>query len=142
MRREELRASKIMGERVFTNPKIQVHWNTELADVLGDAQVEGVVVKNNKTGETHTWDQVKGLFLAIGHEPNTAPFRQWLAHDETGYLKVTPGTTYTEIEGVFACGDAVDHVYRQAITAAGTGCMAAIEAERWIEAREHAAKHG
>ena len=141
-RRDQLRASKIMAERVMHNPKIEVHWNTELDDVLGESQVEGVVVHRNTTGQKETWSQIKGVFLAIGHEPNTAPFRPWIQHDETGYLITQPGSPRTEHEGVYACGDAVDKTYRQAVTAAGTGCQAAIEAERWIEAREHAAKHG
>ena len=142
VRRHELRASKIMAERVLANPKIEVHWNTELEDVLGDKQVEGVVIRRNKTGESVTMSQIKGVFLAIGHEPNTAPFRPWIEHDETGYLITLPGSPRTTHEGVYACGDAVDKTYRQAITAAGTGCQAAIEAERWLEAKDHAEKHG
>lgn len=135
VRRDELRASKIMQERVFSNDKIQVHWNTELDDVLGANDVEGIRVVNNRTGEKEDWPQVKGLFLAIGHKPNTEPFVRWLEHDETGYLVTKPDSTYTSVEGVFACGDVQDRIYRQAITAAGTGCMAALDAERWLEAR-------
>jgi len=138
VRRDVLRASKIMAERVMSNEKIQVHWNSELIEVLGDKTVDGVRVQNRLTGEEQTWDSVKGVFLAIGHEPNTRAFRPWLDHDETGYLIPTPaGTPRTKVPGVFVAGDAADHVYRQAVTAAGTGCMAAIEAERWLEARAH-----
>ncbi len=138
VRRDVLRASKIMQERVFGNPKIEVHWNTEMIEVLGDKTVEGVRVRDTKTGAVQQWDAVKGVFLAIGHQPNTGPFQPWLDHDETGYLIPTPaGTPRTKIPGVYVAGDAADHVYRQAITAAGTGCMAAIEAERWLEAKAH-----
>ena len=142
VRRHELRASKIMQERVLHNDKIVVHWNTEMTDVLGDSKIAGIRVRNNVTGEETDWNHIQGVFLAIGHEPNTAPFRPWINHDELGYLLPTPGAASTTIPGVFVCGDAADHVYRQAITAAGTGCMAAIEAERWLEAQAHAAKHG
>ena len=142
VRRDQLRASKIMGERVFANPKITVHWNTEMTDVLGQHEVEGLVVRDTVTGATQRWDHIRGIFLAIGHQPNTKAFLPWLDHDEQGYLVVVPGTARTNISGVFACGDAQDKVYRQAVSAAGTGCMAAIEAERWLEAREHEQKHG
>ena len=136
VRRDELRASKIMQKRVFDNEKLVVHWNTEVVDVLGDKEVEGIRVRNNQTGDETDWTNIKGLFLAIGHTPNSGPFREWLKHDETGYLVTAPDSTYTDIPGVFACGDIQDHTYRQAVTAAGSGCMAAIDAERWLEAKE------
>ncbi len=135
-RREELRASKIMQNRAFDNDKIEFIWNTEVIDVLGDQQVEGIEVINNETGETSVMDDVTGFFLAIGHTPNTKPFEGWLDMDEDGYILTEGASTYTNVPGVFAAGDAQDHVYRQAVTAAGTGCKAAIDAERWL------AKHG
>ncbi len=135
VRRDELRASKIMQQRVFDNEKIEVHWNTEVVDVLGEKEVEGIRVVANKTGEEMDWPHIKGFFLAIGHTPNSGPFVDALDHDETGYLITRPDSTATNVPGVFACGDVQDHTYRQAITAAGTGCMAALEAERWLEAR-------
>ncbi|MDP4820350.1 MAG: thioredoxin-disulfide reductase, partial [Saprospiraceae bacterium] len=122
VRRDELRASKIMQERVINNEKIQMHWNTEITEIIGDKVVEGIEVVNNKTGEKSTI-AVKGLFVAIGHKPNTDLFKGWLDMDDTGYLITKPGTSKTNIEGVFASGDAQDKVYRQAVTAAGTGCM-------------------
>lgn len=131
VRRDELRASKIMQERVFNSPNIVVHWNTEAQEVLGKDGVEGVRVLNNKTKEESVIP-VKGFFVAIGHKPNTDIFRGWLDMDETGYILTKPGSTHTNIEGVFASGDAQDHVYRQAVTAAGTGCMAALDAERYL----------
>lgn len=132
-RRDSFRASKIMADRTLNNPKIQVIWDTEVVEVLGDDKsMTGVVLKNLKTGVTQEM-QLQGLFLAIGHKPNTDLFREYLELNETGYIKTKPGTSYTNIEGVFAAGDVQDHVYRQAITAAGTGCMAAIDAERWLE---------
>lgn len=134
-RRDSFRASKIMQERVMANPKIQIHWNTVIEDILGEKEVTGVVLKNVETNETTTLP-VKGYFAAIGHKPNTDIFKGWVDMDETGYIQTQSGSTYTNIPGVFACGDAQDHVYRQAITAAGTGCMAAIDAERWLA--EHA----
>ncbi len=137
VRRDELRASKIMGERTINNPKITVHWNTEVQDVLGvdEGKVVGLQVLNNKT---HQVSEVKsdGLFLAIGHRPNTEIFADQLPTDEKGYLQTIPGKTATKIEGVFACGDCQDSFYRQAVTAAGTGCMAAIETERFLESIE------
>lgn len=135
-RRDQLRASKIMQERARANEKITFIWNTVVEDVLGDTQVEGVVLRNVKTGDISTLP-VKGLFVAIGHKPNTEIFRGWLDMDEIGYIRTRPGSTYTTIPGVFACGDAQDHVYRQAVTAAGTGCMAAIDAERWLAEHLH-----
>jgi len=135
-RRDELRASKIMQERAFENDKIEFVWNTEVIDVLGDQSVEGLEVINNETGATYTMDDVTGFFLAIGHTPNTGPFEGWLDMDEKGYIETKPDSTYTNIPGVFASGDAQDNEYRQAVTAAGTGCKAAIDAERWL------AEHG
>jgi thioredoxin reductase (NADPH) len=131
VRRDELRASKIMQERVMKTPNIEVHWNTETVEVLGDEAVTGIRVKQNKTGEESILP-VQGFFVAIGHKPNTDIFKGWLDMDETGYLITKPGRTLTNIEGVFASGDAQDNVYRQAVTAAGTGCMAALDAERYL----------
>jgi thioredoxin reductase (NADPH) len=130
-RRGALRASKIMQERARSNPKVYFIWNTVVEDVLGDKEVTGIVLKNVESGVTSTL-AVQGLFLAIGHRPNTAIFRGWLELDERGYIRTLPDSTYTNVDGVFACGDVQDHVYRQAVTAAGTGCMAAIDAERWL----------
>jgi len=132
-RRDELRASKIMQERAFENDKIEFVWNTEVIDVLGDEEVTGIEVINNETGETRVMDDVTGLFLAIGHTPNTEPFEDWLDMDENAYIRTRPDSTYTNVPGVFASGDAQDDEYRQAVTAAGTGCMAAIDAERWLQ---------
>lgn len=131
VRRDEMRASKIMQERVLNSKNIKVHWNTETLEILGDEEVTGVRIKNNITNEESTLD-VSGFFVAIGHKPNTDIFKGWLDMDETGYLLVKPGTSHTKIEGVFASGDAADKVYRQAVTAAGTGCMAALDAERYL----------
>jgi thioredoxin reductase (NADPH) len=124
-----------MQERAFAHDKIEFLWNTEVTDVLGENAVEGLRLRSTETGEERTLD-VTGFFVAIGHQPNTALFEGWLDMDETGYIQTRPDSTYTDVEGVFACGDAQDHVYRQAVTAAGTGCMAAIDAERWL------AEHG
>lgn len=133
-RRDHFRASKIMAERVMKHPKIQVLWNTEVTEVLGDEKgMNGVILKDTVNGQTRKMD-LQGLFLAIGHKPNTDLFKGILDTNEAGYLKTKPGTTYTNIPGVFASGDVQDPHYRQAITAAGTGCMAAIDAERWLEA--------
>jgi thioredoxin reductase (NADPH) len=132
-RREELRASKVMQQRAFANPKIGWEWNQEVVEVLGDKKtgVTGVKTKNTQTGEDKTL-AMNGLFVAIGHQPNTELFKGQLEMDAVGYIKVQPGTTRTSVPGVFASGDAADPVYRQAVTAAGTGCMAAIDAERWL----------
>jgi len=136
VRKDTLRASKIMQERAMKNPKIEFLWNTEVKEVLGDGtKVTGLKIFNNKTNAESVF-ATEGLFVAIGHVPNTAIFKGQLNLDEKGYLKVQPGSTKTNIEGVFAAGDVADHVYRQAITAAGTGCMAALDAERWLAARE------
>lgn len=135
VRRDELRASQIMQNRVFNTPNIEVHWNTETEEVLGDDKVTGIRVKNRLTGETKELP-VTGFFVAIGHKPNTDIFEGFLDMDETGYLITKPGSTKTNIHGVFASGDAQDKVYRQAITAAGTGCMAALDAERYLVEEE------
>jgi thioredoxin reductase (NADPH) len=131
-RRDALRASKIMQDRAFANPKIEFLWNSVVTDLAGTAALEGAVVRNVETGETSTLP-VTGMFVAIGHRPNTDLFAGVLDTDENGYLVTAPGSSYTNIDGVFACGDVQDHTYRQAITAAGSGCMAAIDAERWLE---------
>ena len=132
VRRDEMRASKAMIHRVNNTPNIEVLFNTETQEIIGDKTVEGALVKNNKTGLSTTLS-VTGFFVAIGHQPNTALFAHTgLNMDENGYLITQPGTTKTNIEGVFAAGDVQDHIYRQAVTAAGSGCMAAIDAERWL----------
>ena len=131
-RRDELRASKIMQQRALANDKIRFQWNSRVVELHGDAKLEGVDVEDTVTGERSRLD-VTGLFVAIGHRPNTDLFKGQLAMEDTGYLITGPGTA-TNVEGVFACGDVQDHTYRQAITAAGSGCMAAIDAERWLEA--------
>ena len=137
-RRDALRASKVMQQRAFANPKIHWEWNQEVVEVLGDkkAGVTGVKTKNTKTGEHRTLP-MNGLFIAIGHEPNTELFRGQLEMDPVGYIKVQVGSTRTSIPGVFASGDAADPTYRQAVTAAGTGCMAAIDAERFLSSGGH-----
>ncbi|MBC7914947.1 MAG: thioredoxin-disulfide reductase [Pyrinomonadaceae bacterium] len=138
VRRDEFRASKAMVHRVLNTPNIQVHYNTETKEILGNGQtVTGVKTINNQTQQESEID-ITGFFVAIGHKPNTDIFKGWLDMDETGYLITKPDTTQTNIEGVFACGDAQDKIYRQAVTAAGTGCMAALEAERYLAAKEHA----
>ena len=131
-RRDTFRASKVMQDRTLKNPKIKVIYDTAVEDIVGENEVTGLKLKNLKTGASSDLT-VTGLFVAIGHQPNTKLFQNQLPTDEAGYLIVQPGTTKTEIPGVFAAGDVADHVYRQAITAAGTGCMAAIDAERWLE---------
>jgi len=131
VRKGEMRASKAMQHRVNSTPNIEVLYNTETKEILGVNGVSGALVFNNQTNEERTLE-VTGFFVAIGHQPNTSIFKGWLDMDETGYIKTIPGTTRTNIPGVFASGDAQDHVYRQAVTAAGTGCMAAIDAERYL----------
>jgi thioredoxin reductase (NADPH) len=136
VRKEEMRASKIMQNRVLNNALIEVHWNTETEEILGDdSGVTGVRVVNNKTGEKKKL-KIQGFFLAIGHKPNTDIFKREIDMDEAGYIKVVPGTTKTNIEGVFAVGDVADRVYRQAVTAAGTGCMGALDAEKFLQMKE------
>jgi thioredoxin reductase (NADPH) len=136
VRRDSLRASKIMQDRAEKNPKIKFLWESTVEEIQGATAVESLKIKNLKTGASSEM-KVTGLFIAIGHEPNTKPFRDMLKTDENGYLIVQPGTTKTNIPGIFAAGDVADHVYRQAVTAAGTGCMAAIDAERFLEAEGH-----
>jgi thioredoxin reductase (NADPH) len=131
VRRDELRASKAMQHRVMNTENIEILWNTETDEILGDKGVEGVRIKNRITQETKEI-KITGFFVAIGHNPNTSIFKGQLDMDETGYLKVRPGSTKTNIKGVFASGDAADKIYRQAVTAAGTGCMAALDAERYL----------
>ncbi|MFO7401226.1 MAG: FAD-dependent oxidoreductase, partial [Actinomycetales bacterium] len=133
-RRDTLRASKIMQDRAFANEKIRFLWNSQVVDILGEDRVTGVRVRNVHTGE-ETELQVTGVFIAIGHEPRSALVKGQVALDEQGYIIVDSPTTRTNIEGVFAAGDVVDHTYRQAITAAGTGCAAALDAERWLAER-------
>ena len=136
-RRDELRASKIMQDRAFANPKIDFLWNSQVTEIMGEQAVTGIGVVNTVTGEPSTLD-VTGLFVAIGHRPNTDLFVGQLDMEpDSGYLITTPDSSYTNVDGVFACGDVQDHTYRQAITAAGSGCMAAIDAERWLEANSH-----
>ena len=131
-RRDEFRASKIMQDRAFANPKIDVLWNHTVTKINGDDKVDGIEVTNTVDGSVSTMP-VTGLFIAIGHRPNTDLFAGVLDMDDAGYLQTQPDSSYTNIEGVFACGDVQDHTYRQAITAAGSGCMAAIDSERWLE---------
>ena len=131
VRRHEMRASNIMAERVKNTPNITIYWNSETDEVLGDKKVEAVRIKNNQTGEKQEIP-VSAFFVAIGHEPNSGIFKGWLDMDEAGYLITTPGTSKTNIEGVFASGDVQDKIYRQAVTAAGSGCMAALDAERYL----------
>jgi thioredoxin reductase (NADPH) len=134
-RRDQLRASKIMQQRAFDNPKLEIVWNTVVTDVLGDEQMTGLRLKDVKTGEEREVE-ADGLFLAVGHKPNTELFRGQLDLDEVGYIKLAGPGTGTNVEGVFAAGDVADHTYRQAVTAAGMGCRAALDAERWLEAQE------
>ncbi|MGA1594991.1 MAG: thioredoxin-disulfide reductase [Ilumatobacteraceae bacterium] len=133
-RRDEFRASKIMQQRAFDNPKIEILWNHTVTEINGADKVESIEVTDTTSGATSTL-AVTGVFIAIGHRPNTDLFTGVLDMDETGYLETVPGSSLTNIEGVFACGDVQDHTYRQAITAAGSGCMAAIDAERWLESQ-------
>ncbi|MEY2792232.1 MAG: Thioredoxin-disulfide reductase [Bacteroidota bacterium] len=135
VRRNEMRASLIMQERVKNNPKIEIHWNSETEEILGDASgVTGIRIKNNQTG-TSSEIALTGFFVAIGHQPNTSIFRGQLEMDAQEYIVTEKGSSRTNVEGVFACGDVQDTIYRQAITAAGSGCMAALDAERWLAAK-------
>jgi thioredoxin reductase (NADPH) len=133
-RRDQLRASNIMQDRARANPKIEFLWNAQVVDILGDTKVSGIAVEDTLTGERSELD-VTGLFVAIGHEPNSSLLKGQLELKENGYVVTFDGTTRTSVEGVFACGDVQDDYYRQAITSAGSGCMAAIDAERWLESR-------
>ncbi|MSO37643.1 MAG: thioredoxin-disulfide reductase [Acidimicrobiia bacterium] len=139
-RRDELRASKIMQERALANPKLVFKWNAVVEALHGENKLEGATLRDTVTGETSEL-AVTGLFVAIGHTPNTSLFTGQLDLDDGGYIVTTPGSTATSIEGVFAAGDVQDHIFRQAVTAAGSGCMAAIETERWLEAERYAAAH-
>lgn len=134
IRKDQMRASKVMQDRVLKAPNIKVYWNTETDEVLGDKTVTGVRIKDNKTGETQEIP-VNGFFVAIGHQPNSDIFKGFIDMDEAGYIKTIPGTTKTNVEGVFASGDVQDKIYRQAVTAAGSGCMAALDAERYLSAK-------
>ena len=131
VRRHEMRASKVMQERVLKTANITMYWNSETDEILGDKKVEAVRIKNNQTGEKQEIP-VSAFFVAIGHQPNSDIFKGWLDMDDAGYLKTIPGTSKTNVEGVFASGDVQDKIYRQAVTAAGTGCMAALDAERYL----------
>jgi thioredoxin reductase (NADPH) len=137
VRRDTFRASKAMQHRVQNTPNIEIHFNSETDEILGDTVVEGARIKNTVDGSMKTID-VTGFFVAIGHTPNTSIFKPWIDMDEQGYIKTKPGSSFTNVEGVFACGDAQDKIYRQAVTAAGSGCMAALDAERWL-AGQHSA---
>ena len=135
-RRDELRASKIMQKRVFDNPKVEICWNSMVEDIQGEKEtgVTGVILKDTISGKVSE-EPCDGIFMAIGHTPNTRIFRDYIDLDQNGYIITKPDSTYTNVEGVFACGDVQDDIYRQAVTAAGTGCMAAIDTERWLESQ-------
>jgi len=136
IRKDQMRASKVMQDRVMNTPNIKMYFNTETEEILGEKTVNAVRIKNNKTGEKQEIP-ISGFFVAIGHEPNSGIFKDYLQTDETGYIQTIPGTSKTNVEGVFACGDVQDKNYRQAVTAAGSGCMAAIDAERFLAAQGH-----
>jgi len=136
VRRDQMRASKIMQDRVLNSPNIKVYWNSETDEILGDKKVEAVRIKNNQTGEMQEIP-VSAFFVAIGHQPNSAIFKDYVDMDETGYILTVPGTTKTNVAGVFAAGDVQDKNYRQAVTAAGSGCMAALDAERYLTSIGH-----
>jgi thioredoxin reductase (NADPH) len=134
IRRDQMRASKVMQDRVIKTPNIKMYWNTDTEEILGENKTEAVRIKNNKTGVVQTIP-VSGFFVAIGHQPNSDIFKGWIDMDEAGYIKTIPGSSRTNIEGVFASGDVQDKIYRQAVTAAGSGCMAALDAERYLSAK-------
>ncbi|MDO8997352.1 MAG: thioredoxin-disulfide reductase [Sediminibacterium sp.] len=136
VRRDQMRASKVMQDRVINTPNIKVYWNSETDEILGDKKVEAVRIKNNQTGDTQEIP-VSAFFVAIGHQPNSAIFKDYVEMDETGYILTVPGTTKTNVAGVFAAGDVQDKNYRQAVTAAGSGCMAALDAERYLTSIGH-----
>lgn len=136
IRKDEMRASKVMQDRVKNTPNIKMYFNTDTDEILGETKVEAVRIKNNKTNETQEIP-ISGFFVAIGHQPNSGIFNGFLEMDEAGYINTIPGSTKTNIEGVFACGDVQDKTYRQAVTAAGSGCMAALDAERYLSAKGH-----
>lgn len=131
VRKGEMRASKVMADRVLATPNIKVYWHSETDEILGDKKVDAVRIKNNETNTTQEIP-VSAFFVAIGHHPNSGIFKEWIDLDDAGYIKTIPGTSKTTIEGVFASGDVQDKIYRQAVTAAGSGCMAALDAERWL----------
>ncbi len=133
--KDAMRASNIMQQRVRNTPNIEIHWNTETKDIVGEESIEKVILKDTKTAEERDL-KVSGFFVAIGHKPNTDIFKDQITMDSSGYLLTEPGSTKTNMEGVFACGDAQDNVYRQAVTAAGTGCMAALDAEKFLAEME------
>ena len=134
VRRDQMRASKVMQERTINTPNIKIYWNSSTDEILGENKVEAVRIKNNVTGEK-TEVPISGFFVAIGHQPNSDIFKGFIDMDETGYIKTIPGTSKTNLEGVFAAGDVQDKNYRQAVTAAGSGCMAALDAERFLSAK-------
>ncbi len=134
VRRDKMRASRVMQERVQQTPNIKIYWNSETDEVLGESRVEGIRIVNARTGEKQVIP-VSGFFVAIGHQPNSGIFADFLQLDEAGYIKTEPGSSRTNIDGVFAAGDVQDKIYRQAVTAAGSGCMAALDAERWLSAK-------
>lgn len=134
IRRDQMRASKVMQDRVLNAPNIKVYWNTDTDEILGENKVNAVRIRNNQTGTTEEIP-ISGFFVAIGHQPNSDIFKDWIDMDETGYIKTVPGTTKTNLEGVFAAGDVQDKNYRQAVTAAGSGCMAALDAERYLTSK-------
>jgi thioredoxin reductase (NADPH) len=134
IRKDMMRASKVMQDRVLKAPNIKVYWNTDTDEVIGDKHVTAVRIKNSKSGEKQEIP-ISGFFVAIGHQPNSDIFKGWLDMDEAGYIKTLAGTSKTNVEGVFAAGDVQDKTYRQAVTAAGSGCMAALDAERWLGAK-------
>lgn len=136
VRRDSMRASQIMQQRVVNTPNIEVCWNSETEEILGEDEVTGVRLYNNITKEKKEIT-VTGFFVAIGHQPNTDIFKGWIDLDANGYIETTPGSSFTNVPGVFACGDAQDHIYRQAVTAAGSGCMAALDGERYLAAKAH-----
>lgn len=136
VRRDTMRASKVMQERVQQTPNIKIYWNSETAEIVGENKTEAVKIKNVKTGDIQTVP-ISGFFVAIGHQPNSGIFKDWIDMDEAGYIKTIPGTSKTNVEGVFAAGDVQDKIYRQAVTAAGSGCMAALDAERYLSAIGH-----
>jgi thioredoxin reductase (NADPH) len=134
IRKDAMRASKVMQQRVLNAPNIKVYWNSETEEIIGDKHVTAMRIRNNKTNETQEIP-ISGFFVAIGHQPNSDIFRNWIDMDEAGYILTVPGTSRTNIEGIFAAGDVQDKTYRQAVTAAGSGCMAALDAERWLGAQ-------
>jgi thioredoxin reductase (NADPH) len=136
IRRDAMRASKVMQDRVKNTPNIKIYWNTDTEEILGEKNVIAVRISNNKTGEKQEIP-ISGFFVAIGHQPNSDIFKPFIDMDDAGYIQTVPGTSKTNVEGVFACGDVQDKNYRQAITAAGSGCMAAIDAERYLASIGH-----